>query len=99
MNKKINNELFVKTYTKNLNQSEFIPNEFNMTENLYKKTVKILNNSDLSNSSTRYISELTQVKNLKQLAQKYNLTEKLDYYSSIEDEILIKLKNLGFEMK
>ena len=92
-----NNSEILNTYRKS--KKDNLPFEFSFNEKMYNQTVEKLNKSDLSNSSSRYLSELAQVKNLKELAQRFNLKDKLNQYSELEEEIINKLKHFGFNVK
>lgn len=99
MDNKINNNNSEIFNIYNESKKSNIPFEFLVSEKMYNQTVEKVNKSDFANSSSRYLSELAQVKNLKELSQRFNLNDKLNHYTEIEEQIINKLKHFGFNIK
>lgn len=94
MNQKIASNIFRNTRGM-MNNSHNLPADFTTLKQLHKDFAEKMNKSDFANSPRRFITELSYIKILKELAKKYNLAEELKEINIQEAEIRKKLSEFG----
>ena len=72
--------------------------QFDIQKTVYSQFVSKMDKSDLSNSFTRYTTELELLKKLKNTAQSNNLKAELEKIAEREKYIKSKLEELGYRL-
>ena len=73
------------------------PYELQQLEQIYVNFQSKAQKSDFCNSPRRYIIELEQVKQLKELSISYQLDDEVEKWAKKEEEIKLKLEEFGIK--
>lgn len=82
----------------NMNNNEKLPGMYKIAQASYVKFQSQMDKSDFANSPRRYISELSHIKSLKELATKFKLQGEIDKLNARKKEVDDKLKEFGIKV-
>ena len=72
---------------------DILPVEFKISNSIYESFINKISKTDFANTERRYIIELEQLKQLKNVAKKYNIQNETDKIQEKITKITEKLKN------
>lgn len=82
----------------NMSNNEKLPGMYKIAQTSYTKFQSQMDKSDFANSPRRYISELSYIKSLKDLAAKFKLQGEIEKLDARKKEIDDKLKEFGIKV-